>query len=115
MRSILSAALLACLAASSSGCSLLFTTKAPSPVLLPEHPIDCTDSVAAPVLDTICAAYFAANGIYLATLPDCANAGIGQSCFSSSAKTGGILLSVGLLALCAGSAVSGYSSTAQCR
>jgi hypothetical protein len=97
-----------------SGCSWAFMTKPPEAVPAPNYPMDCTTSRAAPVLDTICVGYFIANGIYLAALQDCASASFGQSCVSSSTKTGGVLLSTGLGLLCGFSAASGYGYAARC-
>jgi len=97
-----------------SGCSWAFMTKPPEVVAAPNYPLDCTTSRAAPVLDTICVGYFIANGIYLAAVPDCASAGFGERCASSSTKTGGMLLSAGLGLLCGFSAASGYGFAARC-
>ena len=44
---------LAVFALSGSGCSWAFVQKAPEPVMTPNYPVSCTDSKAAPVLDTI--------------------------------------------------------------
>jgi hypothetical protein len=89
-------------------------TKPPDVVAAPNYPIDCTTSRGAPVLDTVCLGYFVINGIYLATVKDCAQASFGDTCYSSSTKTGGILLSAGLGLLCALSASSGYGSASRC-
>jgi len=107
-------ALLLILAVASSGCSFAFMQKAPSPVPAPNYPLDCTDSIAAPVLDTICAGYFVLNTIVLAALPNCAQASFGQTCVNDSQRGGGILLSVGLGILCAAAAGSGYGVASRC-
>lgn len=107
------AALAAATCLLTSGCSWAFMTKPPEVVSAPNYPIDCTTSRAAPVLDTICVGYFIANGIYLASVQECP-AGFGQSCVSSSTKTGGLLLSAGLGVLCGISAASGYGYASRC-
>jgi hypothetical protein len=94
------------------GCSWIFMSKAPDPVVAPNYPVECTSSRAAPVLDTICAGYFVANGIFWAAADTC-DGGSGD-CFESSEKTTGIALSAGLAALCAVSAASGYRSATAC-
>jgi len=88
--------------------------RAPEPVVTPSYPVDCTTSVAAPVLDTICAGYFVLNGLVLAGAKSCDSASFGESCVESSTKTSGVLLSAGLAALCAVSASSGYGSSSKC-
>jgi len=108
-------ALLVISAAPSSGCSWAFMTKAPDVVAVPNYPVDCTTSRAAPILDTICSAYFVANGIYLATVTSCENASPGETCFSSGTKAGGIVLSAGLAVLCGFAAGSGYDRAARCQ
>lgn len=97
-----------------SGCSWAFMTKPPEPVMTPNYPVECTSSRAAPVLDTICAGYFVANGIYWAAQTSCDSAAFGETCAESSTKTTGILLSAGLAALCAVSAGSGYGTATRC-
>lgn len=97
-----------------TGCSWAFMQKAPEPVAAPNYPVDCTASRAAPVLDTICAGYFVANGIYLASQKTCDQAAFGETCVDSGTKTGGILLSAGLATLCAVSAGSGYGNAKRC-
>jgi hypothetical protein len=89
-------------ALSGSGCSWAFVQKAPDPVMAPTYPISCTDSKAAPVLDTICAGYFVANGLVWAGSDDEANKGTG------------VAVSAGFLALCALSAMHGYGATSRC-
>lgn len=97
-----------------SGCSWAFMTKPPEPVMTPSYPVECTSSRAAPVLDTICAGYFVANGIYWAAQTSCDSASFGETCAESSTKTSGLLLSAGLAALCALSAGSGYGTATKC-
>lgn len=80
-------------------------SKAPQTISTPSYPVDCTTSVAAPVLDTVCASYFAVNAVALA-------AGAGN--YASDARGGGIALSAGLALLCAVSAGGGYSSAKRC-
>jgi hypothetical protein len=98
---------------STSGCSFAFMTRAPEPVPAPNYPVDCTSSTAAPVLDTICAAYFVANTAYISTIPDCNSAGYGNDCVEE--KGTGMALNVGLAALCLAGAVSGYGKAARCQ
>jgi len=101
-------------ALASGGCSWAFMTRAPLPVAAPTYPVECTASRAAPVLDTICAGYFVANGIALAGIRDCDTAYAGQSCYRSGEKGGAILLSAGLAAVCVASAFSGYTRSTEC-
>ena len=108
-------ALLVALSLPLGGCSWIFMTKAPDPVVAPNYPVDCTSSNAAPILDTICSAYFVANGIYLLAIPDCASAGFGQSCAESGAKYAGAALSAGFAALCGFSAGAGYPAATRCQ
>ena len=98
-----------------SGCSWIFMTKAPDPVVAPNYPVDCTSSNAAPILDTICSAYFVANGIYLLAVPDCSHASLGESCVDSGAKYAGAALSAGLAVLCGISAGTGYPASTRCQ
>jgi hypothetical protein len=88
--------------------------KPPETVMAPNYPVECTTSRAAPVLDTICSGYFVANAVVLAGMKSCDDAGFGESCVESSTKTGGIILSAGLAALCAVSAGSGYGTATKC-
>jgi hypothetical protein len=106
---------LALLLQATSGCSLAFMSKAQDPVATPAYPVDCTSSRAAPVLDTICAGYFVANGIYWAAQTSCDQASFGESCVSSSNKTTGVLLSAGLAVLCGVSAGIGYGTATRCQ
>jgi hypothetical protein len=99
--------------ASTSGCSWAFMTKPPEVVSAPDHPIDCTASRVAPVLDTICVGSFIVEGFLLATAQDCALAGR-QSCFTGREKTGGLVLLAGLGLLCGLSASSGYGHATTC-
>lgn len=111
MRAWAISAAIAC--ASTSGCSWAFMTRPPEVVSAPDHPLDCTTSRVAPVLDTICVGSFIVEGFLLATAQDCALAG-SQSCFSAGAKTGGLVLLAGLGLLCGLSASSGYHYAARC-
>ena len=92
----------AAFALTGSGCSWAFVQKAPDPVMAPNYPVSCTDSKAAPVLDTICAGYFVANGLVWAGSDDETNKGTG------------IAVSAALLALCGLSAINGYGATSRC-
>jgi hypothetical protein len=108
-------ALLVALVLPLSGCSWIFMTKAPEPVVAPNYPVDCTSSNAAPILDTICSAYFVVNGVYLLTLTDCSSAGFGESCTDSGTKYAGAALSAGLAVLCGISAGAGYPASTRCQ
>jgi hypothetical protein len=107
-------ALLAVLLQSTTGCSFAFMSKAQEPIAVPTYPVDCTSSVAAPVLDSICSGYFVVNAIALAGMKTCDSAGFGEACISSSTKSGGILLSAGLAVLCGVSAGSGFGYASKC-
>jgi hypothetical protein len=100
IRDLLIATTLFCM---ESGCSWAFMTRPPTAVVAPNHPVECTTSVAAPVLDSICAGYFVANAIAL-----------GAGNYDSSTQSGGIALSLGLVALCGLSAISGYGHSSRC-
>jgi hypothetical protein len=97
-----------------SGCSFAFMNKAQDPVAAPNDPVDCTNSRAAPVLDTLCAGYFVVNAAALSMLTNCDQAGLLEPCVSSGTRTGGMLLSAGLAVFCAVSAGSGYGYASKC-
>jgi len=109
-----SLALLAVLLQSTTGCSFAFMNKAQEPIAVPTYPVDCTSSVAAPVLDAICSGYFVVNAIALAGMKSCDSAAPGEACIASSTKSGGILLSAGLAVLCGVSAGSGFGYASKC-
>ena len=88
-----------------SGCSWAFMTRPPEVVVAPNHPVECTTSRAAPVLDTLCGGYFVLNGAVLAG---------GAGNYEQSARTGGIVISAALAALCIASAANGYVGAARC-
>jgi len=92
----------------------MFMQKPPEVVAAPNYPLDCTTSTAAPVLDVICGSYFVINGAIAIAAKDCANAAYGEACLSSGQKTGGALLSAGLLALCGFSAAAGFGYADRC-
>jgi hypothetical protein len=102
------------LAWSLSGCSWAFMNRAPEPVAAPNYPVDCTDSRAAPVLDTICSGYFVVNGLVIAGAKSCDSALPGESCIESGAKTAGVIGSLALAALCGFSAGSGFGYASKC-
>jgi hypothetical protein len=97
-----------------TGCSFMFMARAPQPVLAPDYPVECSSSRGAPVLDTICAGYFVVNAAVLASATSCDDASFGETCYESSTKTGGMILSAGLAGLCALSATSGFRNANQC-
>jgi hypothetical protein len=109
-----SLALLAVLLQSTTGCSFAFMNKAQEPVPVPTYPVDCTSSVAAPVLDSICSGYFVLNAIALAGMKTCDSNPYDPNCIASSTKSGGILLSAGLAVLCGVSAGSGFGYASKC-
>jgi hypothetical protein len=106
--------LLTALSAATSGCSWAFMQKAPDPVLTPNYPVECSSSKAAPVLDSVCAGYFVANTVFLASMTSCADASFGEACYESSTKTSAMLFSAGLAGLCALSAANGFKSANRC-
>jgi hypothetical protein len=114
-RSAIRVAALAFLLQLTSGCSWAFMKKPPESVAAPDYPVECTSSRAAPVIDTICAGYFAVNTLVLAGAKTCDSAAPGEACVESGSKGGGIALSVGLAALCAISAGSGYGRASKCQ
>jgi hypothetical protein len=95
-----------------TGCSWLFMSKVPEPVVVPNYPIDCTASKAAPILDTICSGYFVANGIFLAAV-NCTNTSDPSSC--NTEKAVGIVTSAVLAGVCGFSAGSGFGYAAHCQ
>ena len=97
-----------------TGCSWIFMGKPPEHVAAPAYPIDCSTSRAPPVLDSICTGYFILNGAVLAGMKDCEAARYGESCASSSTRTGGMVLSVGLALLCGISAGTGFADAGRC-
>lgn len=98
----------------STGCSWIFMTKAPQPVPVPNYPLQCSDSSVAPVLDTICAAYFAVNIAALAGATTCENARPGVKCVKSDDRSAAIGIDLAIIGLCVASASSGYISSARC-
>jgi hypothetical protein len=102
------------LAISTSGCSYGFMSRAPRPVLAPDYPVDCSSTRAAPVLDSICAGYFAASAVLFAAATSC-SAASGEFCFDSGVRTGGILAYAGVAGLCALSARTGFREASHCR
>lgn len=108
------AAIALVLAASTGGCSWAFMTRPPAAGAVGSAGY-CTSNRAAPVLDTICASYFALNAVALARAPTCSTWQSASNCVDSGTKSSGIGLSLLIGGLCTASAVSGYSSSAQCR
>jgi hypothetical protein len=93
-----------------SGCSFLFTTKAPSDAELARTPgpVECTTTRAAPIVDTVIA------GLEVARVGVAANAS--DSDYSNAAfdRKTDIAFGVGFAALYTASAVYGYTVTARC-
>jgi hypothetical protein len=98
-----------------SGCSLAFMTKPSVPVAIPNRPVECTTSRAAPVLDTVCTASFVALGSYGMSLTDCGSAMFGERCIESDTRTRGVLLAAGLAMLCGISAATGFGQAVDCQ
>jgi hypothetical protein len=113
--SMLSTAALLVVALTLGGCSWIFMSKPPEPVVAPNYPVDCTASNAAPILDTICAGYFVANGIFLASYATCPGNYSTSSCIDSGTKTAGIIASASLAVLCGVSAGFGYGYASRCQ
>jgi hypothetical protein len=109
------AILLALSVAPLGGCSLAFMNRAPHPVAVPNYPVECTSSRAAPVLDTIFGGYFVANGLYWAAQTTCNNSSFDPDCVNSDDRSSGMLVSAGLAALLTASAVAGYRKAGQCQ
>jgi hypothetical protein len=98
-----------------SGCSWVFMQKAPEAVLVPDYPVECSSSRAAPVLDSICVGYFVVNTIALAAVASCDSAAYGEACYEAAPKAAAMVVSAGLAGLCALSAGSGYRAAGRCR
>jgi hypothetical protein len=98
----------------SGGCSWIFMSKAPEPVVAPNYPVECTSSRAAPVLDSIFAGLYVVNAIAYASVDSCDSASFDEVCFESSTKAAGIAVSAGLAAVLVASATSGFRSATRC-
>jgi hypothetical protein len=95
---------------SSSGCSFLFTTKAPAEPerLPPDAPLQCTSERVAPILDTV----FAALGVLRTGIAVSAHKNdYDDTPLSKGADVG---ISVGLTTLLTASAVYGFGVTSRC-
>mgnify|MGYP001176850876 FL=1 len=109
-RRILDAGVASTLALAVSGCSLAFTTRPPADAerMPPAPPIDCSTSVAPPVIDTIIATYQAVR------------VGVGVASDDSAYRNqplprqADIAIGAGLLAVFTASAVWGYTATSAC-
>lgn len=106
-------AVLAALLPLASGCSWVFVKGPPGTVAVPDHPVECTTSRTAPVLDAICAGYFVVNGIVWASSETCSSS-YSPDCVSSDDRTTGMLVSAGLAVACGLSAASGFGKTSRC-
>ena len=107
-----------------SGCSWIFVTRAPEPPVPSEPPVNCTTSVASPVVDTVAAALLAASGVALivsgayavppCSAPDwCFGQDLARGFATGFTVTGGVMLASAIpLAFSAG---YGYATTADCR
>jgi hypothetical protein len=102
------------LAFSSSGCSWIFMSKAPEPVVAPNYPIECTSSRAAPVIDSIFAGLYALEGIAFASIESCDGTAGEVTCVEPEAKAASIAVSVGLAAVLFASATSGFRKATRC-
>jgi len=109
------AAALGMAALSSAGCSFLFMSRPPEPVVTPNYPVECTSSRAAPVLDTICAAYHGVAGIAILATPACSQEPEDVCIYDAGDKAAVAAVMLGAAALCTASAVSGFRSAGRCR
>src|SRR5262245_47336117 len=95
---------------SSLGCSFLFTTTAPDHPerIPPERAIDCTTSNAAPVVDTLVAAYQVVRTFYALSADDAAYANAPIS------RGSDVALGLAFMGVFGGSALYGYTVTSEC-
>ncbi len=116
MAGVRTAVTLSILVFSSTGCSWLFMTRSPAEVAAPDQPIECTSSQAAPILDTICFAYFVGMTSLAAGMPNCTPSGANEGlCYSDPGRRApAIAISAGLMAFCGAAALSGYSASHRC-
>src|SRR5262245_19334613 len=96
--------------AATSGCSLLFTSKAPDHAerIPPGMPVTCATSRAAPIVDTVIAGLETVRTVLAITAKDSVYSG---APISREADVG---IGLGLTTLFAVSAVYGYSVTSEC-
>ena len=94
------------------GCSVLFVKRPPPGPLEPQPPVECTTSVAAPVVDTVLAAGSLTGGILMAT-DKCSPSGfLGSLCTAEKAGGAG-LIAAGVALAAVG--IYGYLATGECR
>jgi hypothetical protein len=93
----------------SSGCSILFTRRAPAGAADGDEPPECTSSVAAPVLDTAMTAVQVARVFYAAQATDYDYRGFPID------RRADLGIGVGLMALFGVSAAYGFATTSTCR
>jgi len=102
-----------------TGCSWLFVHKAPHGPVEPAPPVECTSSVAAPVIDTTGTVLLGASGLLLAGYGAAANpgdGGWGGPTYGEQAALIGVgVAAVGAAVALGFSAASGYSNAAECR
>ena len=106
----------------STGCSWIFVKKPPPLPVEPAPPVACTQSVAAPVLDTIGTVLLATAGVLTIVggthVTSCSPGCNYVSCSCAPAPTPYIVAGVAVVGLATTlgfSAASGYSTTARCR
>jgi len=104
-----------------TGCSWLLVTKPPEPPLPASPPLECTTSVASPVMDTVAAGLLAGLGV--ATIVAASPQAIGTPCtdycglfrgLTAGIAVGGAVLVAAAVPL-AFSAGYGYATTSDCR
>lgn len=103
-RAVQACALAACALAGGPGCSFLFVDGPPPNHATSVDPIDCTQSRAAPIIDTIFAGLYGLSAVSTATE------------HGSASGTGSrAALMLGVAAVELASAAHGYANTADCR
>jgi len=104
-----------------TGCSWLFVTKPPEPPLPASPPLECTSSVASPVIDTVAAGLLAGLGVAtvvaaspgVSGTPCTAYCGLFSGIFTGFTVGGAVLVAAAVpLAFSAG---HGYATTSDCR
>jgi hypothetical protein len=114
MRHSASTAVLACILAGSSGCSILFMRRPPEEVR-PGVPVECTSSRVAPGLDTAVVGETVVTGSWLALMMStCTDQYGGGSCTTRRDRATVLAVTAGIAAVYGLSAISGYSSASRC-
>ena len=119
VRGIATMLVLTCLP--TTGCSWLFVNKPPEPPRPASPPLECTTSVASPVIDTVAAGLLAGLGVVtiVAANPQVSGTPCTAYCGLFTGITTGIAVGGGLLVAAAVplafSAGHGYATTSDCR